>query len=209
MKAVVYHADAHFAWGGKPGNLYKMLFGKFMEMCHKHGIQVVHLTLQGHPGWGDENRHAEGLDPANVVLNRELCFTDYLETAPEGVYWFAEPDYRISNMWPALEADMAICYRPKDNVPMCPAWRMATPAALPVFRKLRDTLLSLKPSPGIGFDWHGDSWAFTKIWHEMGCPKDRANYLGVEIEFRNYEDYLKPKNTYGRNYFGKSKLHIT
>jgi len=205
MRAVVYHADARFAWGGDVGDLYERLMVRFVEMCHKNGMDVVHLSVEGHPGWGDENHRYANLDPRNIVLNREECFTIFLETAPNDVYWFTEPDHLITKMWPGLEADCAMLYRNGDAVPMCPAWRMATPKALPFFRKLRDTLRSLEPSSGVGFDWHGDSWAFTKVWGDMGKPKKRANYLGVDVEFRNYADYIKPLGTYGKNYFGKSK----
>lgn len=209
MKAVVYHANAHFAWGGDVGDLYERLFKKFVEHCHGYGIDVIHLTLEGHPGWGDENRYYANLDPKNVMLNREECFTQFIGGASWGVYWFAEPDYRITKMWPPLRDDChaALLYRKGDDVPNCPAWRLATPRAYPLFKKWRDVYRTLEPYQGVGFDWHGDSWAFTKVWKEMGRPKagDVVEYEGVSIEFRDYADYIKPLFTYGRNYFGNAK----
>lgn len=207
MKAVVYHADAHFAWGGSVGDLYKRLFSKFVAQCHAHDIPVVHLTLDGHPGWGDETIRYPQLVPANVMLNREECFSAFLESAPDDVYWFCEPDYEIVKMWPKLTTDCAMLYRDGDSVPMNPAWRMARPKALPFFLKLRDTYRALTPTRGVGFDWHGDSWAFTKVWKNMGSPKGYGlvKYLGVEIEFRDYADYIKPKCKFGRNHFGAKK----
>jgi len=206
--AVVYHADATFCFGGAAGDVYERLFKRFREMCNKHEIPVVHLSTEGHPGWGDENHRYGNLDPKNVVLNREECFTKFLECAPDDVYWFTEPDYVIKQMWPALDGDCAMLYRPDDGVPMTPSWRMATPKALPFFVKLRDTLRELKPHPGVGFDWHGDSWAFTNVWKEMGSPKGRANYLGLDIEFRAYKDYVKFDNVYGMNYAAHRKFAL-
>lgn len=207
MKAVVYHADAKFAWGDKVGDIYKRLFDIFRKRCNHFGMKLVHLTLEGHPAWGDENHYFCGLDAANVVLNREECFAQFLEKAPEDVYWFSEPDMKIFKMWPPLTTDVAMVYRPGDDVPMCPAWRMATPKAFPFFTKLRDTLRSVKARPGVGMDWHGDSEAFTTVWRDMGSPKvGKTEYLGLKFEFRKYEEYVKGADIYTRNYFGKKKL---
>lgn len=208
MKAVVYHADAKFAWGDSVGNTYKLLFGAFRKQCNKFGMPLVHLTLDGQPGWGDENRFYPGLDQRNVVLNREECFSQYLEEADD-VCWFCEPDMLIKQMWPELVTDCAMVYRPNDDVPMCPAWRMATKKALPFFIKLRDTLRSVETRPGVGHDWHGDSEAFTKVWNEMGCPKvGKHEFMGLSFEFRKYEDYIKGSEKFTRNYFGKRKLNL-
>jgi len=205
---VVYHADARFAWGDAVGDTYSRLFAAFRNQCKRFGMKVIHLTLEGHPGWGDESIHYGGLDSRYVVLNREECFTQFLETASDEVYWFCEPDMEILAMWPKLKADCAMLYRHGDAVPMCPAWRMATPKALPLFVKLRDTLREVIPRPGVGHDWHGDSEAFTRVWKDMGKPTDRTTYLGVDVEFRNYSHYIKGDPKFTRNYFGKNKMEL-
>jgi len=212
MKAVIYHADSHYAWGDRvEKGMYERFFTKFKGQAKKYGLtSVVHLTLDGCPAWGDENISFPNLDRKNVMLNREECFTAFLESAPDDVYWFCEPDYHIYKMWPPLKSgcDAAMCFRVNDGVPMSPGWRMATPKGLPFFRKLRDTYRGLVPFDNVGFDWHGDSWAFTKVWEDMGSPKAGGivDYLGVKVEFRDFSDYLKGRSTYGRNYFGKSKF---
>lgn len=210
MKAVVYHADAKFAWGGAVGDLYKKLFEKFRRQCKSHGMDLIHLTLDGQPGWGDKNFYYSGLDQQNVVLNREECFSRFLETAEDDVYWFTEPDIQIYRMWGPLNADCALLFRAGDDVPMCPAWRMAKPSALPVFLRLRDHLRAVEVRPGVGHDWHGDSEAFTKVWNEMGCPKEgeTVDYLGVNVEFRKYADYIKGSNKFSRNFFGQNKHQL-
>ena len=208
MKAVVYHADARFAWGDPVGDLYAKLFAIFRKNCHSFGIQLVHLTLDGLPGWGDENKTYANLDPKNVVLNREECFSAFLSTAPNDTYWFCEPDFHIFRAFPELKTDCAMVYRPNDDVPMCPAWRLATPKATPFFEKLRDALRAVQPRPGVGFDWHGDSEAFTKVWNEMGSPTEDAEYMGIKFEFRKYEDYIKGSNKFTRNHFGKKKFWL-
>jgi hypothetical protein len=208
MKAVVYHADAKFAWGDPVGNLYARLFERFRKQCNDYGMELIHLTIEGHPGWGDRTLHFDGLDAKNVVLNREECFSGFLERAEDDVYWFAEPDFEILQMWPALTADCALLYRDGDSVAMNPAWRMATPKALPLFLKLRDTLRAVEVRPGVGHDWHGDSEAFTRVWKDMGKPTKEAEYLGVKIEFRPYSNYVKGEPKFTRNYFGKKKLQL-
>jgi hypothetical protein len=205
VKAVVYHADAHFAWGGEVGDLYKKLFERFVKMCHHHGMRVVHLTLDGCPGWGDENHVFHGLKANEPMYNREIVFCDYLERAEDDVYWFSEPDFHIYQMWPPLTSDIALCYRPGDAVAMCPAWRMATKKALPLFKAFKDGVENVKIRPGVGRDWHCDSDAFNIIYEKMGRPTQRTNYLGVDIEFRKYADYIKPSGKFTMNFTGKEK----
>jgi hypothetical protein len=200
LKAVVYHADAHYADGKPVGDDYKKLFQGFNQSCHKHGLQTVHVTLEGFPVWGDEGHLVSGLDPKNMMLNREICFADFLEKAPEDVYWFTEPDYRIFQMWPELQADCALLYRHLDGVPLNPSWRIATKKAVPLFNAIRDDTLAV----GKKFDWHCDSEAFAALWVKMKRPTEQTKcvYLGVSMEFRKFEDYVKPNPKYGRNYAG-------
>lgn len=209
MRAVVYHADAHWAWGGKVGDEYRILFDQFRDHCHKNKMELIHLTVDGHPGWGDVNIWYPGLDPKNIMANREECFSQFIKDAAHDVYWFTEPDYRISRMWPDLEADCALLYRHGDSVPMCPAWRLATPEAAGLFKEFRDAIYKVEIRPGVGLDWHCDSAAFTATWERMGGPQGGIiEYAGIKIEFRDYSDYIKGRCTYGRNYLGKSKKEL-
>jgi hypothetical protein len=205
VKAVVYHADAHFAWGGEVGKLYKQLFERFVKMCHLWKIEVIHLTLEGCPGWGDENKYYPDLKINEPMYNRELLFCEFLENAPDDVYWFAEPDFHIFKMWPPLTTDCALLFRAGDAVAMCPAWRMANRKAIPLFREFRDVVKNVQIRPGVGRDWHCDSDAFNIIYEKMGRPKDRTNYLGVDIEFRTYADYVKNSCKFTKNYTGNNK----
>jgi hypothetical protein len=41
----------------------------------------------------------------------------------------------------------------------------------------------------------------------MGSPTGRANYVGVDIEFREYAKYIKGNPVYSKNHFGKNKLN--
>lgn len=203
MKAVYYHADSHLAWGGSPEkDAYKRLAQRFLAQCHQFGMQVVHLTCDGHEQWGDEN-YSYPLDPKNVVANREEVFCNFLETAPDGWYWFAEPDFlQFAQMEEPKGCDAVFLYRGNDGVPLNPAWRMATPKALPVFHRLREAMRA-EPRK----DWHGDSDAFTKVWHEMGKPTKNLEYLGVKIEIRCFGLYVKPGkitcNPMGMRKFGR------
>jgi hypothetical protein len=203
VKAVVYHADATYV-GGKQWD-YKKLFEGFRKNCAKFGIPVVHLTVKGHEGWGDENVFYD-LDPKTVMLNREITFCDYLEKS-EGVCWFSEPDYRIFKMWPPLDADAALLYRDGDGVPISPAWRMATNKALPLFQEFVTLTKESEPEKDQG--WHCDSRAMAKVWEKLGKPNGwQASFLGVKIEIRKFRDYIKPHPIYGRNYAWNMKKEL-
>lgn len=185
MKAVIYHADGPKLWDA-PEGLYKQLFKGFKKEAQKFGIQTVHLTLQGHEGWGDENVYFDGLDPFNVVYNREACFSRFLKDAPDDVYMFTEPDARIKAAIPPLKADMALLYRTPEGPHFTPSWRMARKSALPIFE---ETLANMQ---GHRMDWHGDSNAFEKLYTDCGSPQKfgiTIEHNGVKIEVRDYFDY--------------------
>ncbi len=42
----------------------------------------------------------------------------------------------------------------------------------------------------------------------MGKPTTRTEYLGVDVEFRDYSHYIKGNPVFTRNYFGKSKRDL-
>ena len=194
MKAVVYHADHIHGTGNRTHDLYPRLFSRFREHIKPFGMTLVHLTLKGFPGWGDENHWYEG-SPENIVLNREECFCRFLETQDEPC-WFTETDCTVSQMWPPLKTDCAMLYRNLEKSPMNMAWRLARKTALPFFEELRD---AVREEP---HKWEGDNEAFRKVWERMGSPKvGMVNYRGVEIEMRNYSDYVKHSGLYSRYAF--------
>lgn len=207
MKAVFYHADSHFEWGPQVGDVYHRLYKQFEENCAAFGLTPIHLTLEGFPSFGCETHYYDGLDPKNVMANREVVFHRFLRDAPDEVYWFTEPDYRIFKMWPPLEADIALLYRRGDRVPLTPSWRMATKKALPIFEETAKEVFETKQR----LDWHCDSEAFNRLWMRMRGPKECGllKYKGIEVELRNYFEYVKGKSTiYGRNYLSKNKLKL-
>jgi hypothetical protein len=148
--------------------------------------------LEGFPGWGDENVFYAGLEPKNIVYNREKCFAEFLESAPDDIYWFTEPDSRIKEQFPPLEADLALCHRPADKVKICPAWRLCTPKALPFFQEVAALMESLPK------EWEGDSTAFQKV-----------NLKKYHVELRDYKDYVARGGRYSRNYKGGDKSCLT
>ena len=99
MKAVIYHATVDFRKFQPeskdfPDDIYEQLFAGARKNLAYFNIPLVHLTIKGHPGWGDENIYFDG-DPQNVVYNRELFFAEYLKTqADDQVFWLTEPDAR-------------------------------------------------------------------------------------------------------------------
>lgn len=200
MKAVIYHAPAKTLWHTPP-NLYKRLFEGFKEQAHKHGVSLIHLTLTGCEGWGDENIYYTGLDAQNVVYNREVCFTKFLENAPDDVYWLTEPDARLMQMFPWPKADLTMLYR-DDDVHMTPSFRIARKSSLPIFQELLSSFKGEK-------DWHGDSRTFNLMYERMGSPKiGFMQYKGLQVEFRDYRDYGLKHSKYVTHHKFISKMQL-
>lgn len=201
MKAVIYHADGPIA-KNFPEGTYENLFRGFKENLAQFDISTIHLTLEGHPGWGDENYYYSGLDPADIVYNREVCFVEFLKVAPDDVYWFSEPDSRVVALWPELTTDLAMLRR-QDPVALNPCWRMARPSALPIFEQfLKNFELGQKT-------WHGDSYAMVRTWEEMGKPDQGIHeFLGLTIELRDFKQYASKKSKFSRQFKADHKLKL-
>src|SRR5512139_4092195 len=186
MRAVIYHAEGTNLWDA-PEGAYKKLFEGFKENVKRCGLDTIHLTLEGHEGWGDVNYYYEGLKPKNVVYNREVCFTKFLMNAQDDVYWFTEPDARIEKPIPPIgeEIDLVLLYRPNDDVALTPSFRIARKTAWPWFV---ETLEEMKKQPENTWDWHGDSFAWVSMYKKLGKPKQFGvvRYSGVNIELREY-----------------------
>jgi hypothetical protein len=74
---------------------------------------------------------------------------------------------------------------------------------VPLFEEMRDlTAASGK------LDWHGDSDAFIQIHKSMGKPLDSCIYKGVSVEFRDFQDYVKKRCLYSRNFMGDKKEEL-
>lgn len=204
MKAVIYHAEAKKLWDA-PEGLYPSLFSGFKKSARKFGIETIHLTLDGMDGYGDEVIRYPGLDAANVVLNREICFARFLADAPDDVYLFTEPDARIVAEVPPLVGDLALLYRFPDGPHFTPSFRLAKKSALPVFQEI------LKNMDGKRSDWHGDSDAFAKLYEDMGSPAKfgiTIDYKGLKVEIRDYCDYTLKHSRIMTHHKFKSKTRL-
>jgi hypothetical protein len=200
MKAVIYHADGPIAKKFDPGT-YEKLFDGFRQNAHSFDMPLVHITLKGHPGWGDENYYIDG-SPDDIVYNREVAFTNFLRTAPDDVYWFTEPDARLHTAMPELDCDLALLRR-DDVVAISPWWRIARPSALPFFEEVLEHFDPTQKS------WHGDSWAFVRMWENMGKPGiGHVNYRGLNIDLRDYNLYTKQNSQYSRQWKAKNKINL-
>ena len=189
MKVVYYHADARALWD-VPAGLYKRIAEKFLRNCESFGLEVIHLTLDGHEGWGHRTIHFGGLDPAEVVYNREVCFSAFLAEAGPGEYLFTEPDSQILRAVVPSNADCMLLYRHDSGPHLCPALRLAKPAALPLFERIRDVIA---PMTADRRAWHGDSVAFAELYQAIGAPLATGGFRcgDVSIELRRYVDYMK------------------
>jgi hypothetical protein len=203
MKAVVYHADSYIAERFQ-SNIYKHLFKQLKENLHTFNVELIHLTLNGHEGWGDQNYFFDG-DPKNITYNREYCFVDFLKTCPEDTYWFTEPDTRINNMFPMLSGDLALLMRATPGNPIPPAWRLAKKSALPFFEEILECLDQTQK----GW-WEVDTAAFEKMAERMGNPKElgQFNYNNMDIELRNYKHYCMRKSHFSQQFKGQHKKEL-
>lgn len=198
----MYHADAMKSLNNIPAGTYKKITLDLKKNLNEFNIPLIHLTLNGFEGWGDENFFFNG-DPEHIILNREKTFIEFLKNAQkEEHYWFIEPDTRLMNIFPNLDGDLALLYR-NDPVPISPAWRLAKKTALPFFEEILECFnYEYK-------EWNGDSWAFRTIWEKMNKPElGKLHYNGLDIELREYKDYCKRNSKYSTQWKGRSKMKL-
>lgn len=200
MKAVLYHANTYRA--EKFGNgVYEQLIAALRKNVNDFGMPLVHLTLHGHEGLGDENYYYPG-DPKNIVWNREMVFSLFLAHASEDEYWLTEPDARIVEPIPEVHTDLVILRR-QDKVPITPSWRIATKKSLPFFGEI------LECYPQEKQQWDGDSDAWTAVWERMGKPgRGVIEYKGMSIELRDYRDYSGQDSKYTRQWKAENKFKL-
>lgn len=198
MKVVIYHADATLAKEFAK-DTYKNLITGLKANVNQYGFPLVHLTIKGFEGLGDENYYYDG-NPEEIVFNREKFFIEYLKTAEDNVYWFTEPDSRIANLFPPLTTDLSLLIR-GNNKPITAAWRLARKSALPFFEEVFSYYDNTMK------DWDGDTVGFIKIWQEMGSPKQEGifKYKDISIELRNYKHYCMQKGYYTQQFKGHNK----
>jgi hypothetical protein len=168
----------------------------------------VHLTVKGHPGWGDENVYFDG-DPQNVVYNRELFFAEYLKTqSDDQILWLTEPDARLMREFPELPEDCDLSLlRRRDVIAISPWWRLARRSSVPFFEQ------ALQYFDQDKLTWHGDSWAYVKMWELMGKPDignehSYVDYNNMKIELRHYNNYSSAKSTYVRQWKSTNKRKL-
>ena len=200
MKAVIYHADASIA-GKFPKDTYKNITLGLKENLRSFNIPLIHITLTGHEGWGDENYFYDG-DPEDVVYNREKFFLEFLKTCDDDVYWFTEPDSRLNSELPPLTTDLALLRR-NDDVTISPWWRLAKKSAVPFFEELI-THFDMERK-----GWDGDSIAFIKMWEVMGKPDwGIYEWQGLTVDLRDYKLYTGRHNPYSRQWKSYNKLEL-
>ena len=205
MKAVIYHCPAKPLWDA-PEQSYERLFEGFIRNTQPYVDDVIHITLAGHRGMGTVNVHALDLDPENIMYNRELLFARWLEyDLSDEVYWFTEPDARISKPFPPLdkEIDAALLWR-DDDVHITPSFRLCRRSAYPLFQWTLDHYDMTK------MDWHGDSEAFNALYIDMGKPKGPGCFTwnGLNIELRPYFDYSRRNSRYVTHHKAGHKMEL-
>lgn len=201
MKAVIYHADGKLSHK-YPEDTYKKLILGLKENCHQFGIPLIHLTLNGFEGLGDENHFYEG-NPDEIIYNREKCFIDFLKKAPDDVYWFTEPDSRLINEFPVLETDLAMLIRVSEKR-LNAAWRLAKPSAVSFFEEAFSHYDMTRK------EWDGDTSGYVKMYELMGNPEKEGiyNYKNLTIDLRNYKQYCYGKGHYSRQWKSHWKTEL-
>lgn len=185
--SVIYHNDKQDLWNA-PDGAYKTLIEFYKEQLHKHDIKLIHLSTEGHDGWGDVNIHYPG-NPEEVMWNRENFFVKFLkEDAEDEYYWFGEPDVIIDKLPLPTDCDLCVLARPDDGVKINPTFRLAKKSALPYFEELVENYNMDKKK------WHGDSDAHAYIGNKLESMRKfsigKHEYNGMKIELREHDKYL-------------------
>lgn len=198
MKVVIYHTDASIAKTYQE-NIYQKLILGLKNNVNSFGFPLIHLTIKGFSGLGDENYFFNG-DPEEIVYNREKFFIEFLKNADNDVYWFTEPDSRIANLFPPLQTDLALLIRNSEK-PITPAWRLARRTAISIFEEALEYYDKSKKN------WNGDTVGWIKLWRNMGEPKSEGNfnYKDISIELRRYKNYCMQKSFYTKQFKASNK----
>lgn len=195
MKVVIYHADSNSRVDFKHRDgIYKELTEVLRKNTNSFGYPLIHLTTNGHEGWGDQNYFYD-LNPEEINYNREVCYVEFLKhTAKDDeTYLFFEPDWRIVSKFPPLEHDVDFLLR-DDIIPMHPGWRLAKKSALPIFEETLDCFeLTQKV-------WGGDSAGMANLYDRFGRPSDTITYKGCSVGFRPYKPYAMRKGKYTQQF---------
>ena len=212
FKAVIYHATTNFRdlfpkGGSLPDDLYEQLFQGVKRALRRFRVPLVHLSVEGHPDWGDENYFFEG-EPEQIVYNRELFFAQFLrQQNRDDVFWLTEPDHRMVRRFPGLADDIDLCLlRRDDEVAITPCWKLARSTAAPFFEEA----CSYFDAPE-GKHWHGDSFAYIRLWENMGRPDledSPVEYNGMRIELRPYRDYSEKDSLYVQHWKSHTKSRL-
>lgn len=202
MKAVIYHAESKVAEWYEP-KTYDRLIQGLKKNVNSFGIPLVHLTIKGFPGMGDENYFYDG-DPQDIIWNREKCFIDFLKDCQDDVYWFTEPDSRLIKVFPELKTDLALLRR-IDSVAINPSWRLAKKSALPFFEEV----FSYYPDDKDKKQWHGDSFAYVKMFEILKRPGVGVlTYKNMTIDLRPYTFYCEKASPFTRQWKAKNKAEL-
>lgn len=205
MKAVIYHADARRAEKYKAFPYDKLISG-MKENLNSYGIELIYLTLEGRPGYGDINYFYSDLIPEEITYNREVCFTDFLKNKAEDneQYWFSEADVRLRNPFPLLEenTDAAFVVSTLEKR-FIPPWRLAKKSAAKIFEQALSYYTTLKA-------WDGDTESWGQLYREMGYPEVGTviSYNDLQIESRPYKPYNMSSSRYCAHYKAKNKQFL-
>jgi len=191
MKAIVYHTDAPSIADKFPKDTYKNLLIGLKKNCNNFNIPLVHITINGYLGYGDENIFVDA-DPNNIVWNREKFFIEFLKSVDESeVVYFTEPDSRINTMFPLLTSDLAVLSR-GTHPRITPAWRLAKKSALPIFEEVFSFYKD-------DYDkrWDSDCAIWDMLYTKLNSPKINTivNYNNLTIELRDYKQYCMRRRT--------------
>lgn len=203
LKAVIYHADAHRAkkWSYFS---YKDLILGLKENINSYGIKLIHLTLHGFEGYGDENYFYDGV-PDEITYNRVKCNAEFLKNQAEDnvQYWFTEPDMRLRNPFPLLldGIDAAfVVYKPEQR--FIPTWSLAKKTAVSLYEESVSNCVFKR--------WDGDTDAWGKIYKIVNSPAENTTvaYKGLNIETRDYKSYNMSGSKYTAHYKAKHKQFL-
>lgn len=204
MKAIVYHADKPLITQRYKKGIYKDLFKGLKKNLNDFNIPLIHLTLNGFEGWGDENYHFDG-NPEEVNYNRELLIVEFLKNIADDkeIYWITEPDARLNNMFPPLEGDASFTVLLGEKR-ITPQWRLVKKSSLPIFEEIVSMYGDDKEW------WGGDSEVWGRMWYQMGQPSDDCviDYKNLKIQLRKYKHYNMIGSHYSQQFKSNKKRLI-
>lgn len=189
MRYVVYFVPKESIHPCTSLDLYKKLWPIMKKSVNDLGHELVHITDDHTPCWGDSAFRIE-LDPSTTIYSRDVAWLAYLASLKDREQaCMIEPDTILVRDIPPIKkgCNMVLLQRPQSY--MAGWFKLATKLAMPFYRQVIKNYDGLPEEMKV---FHGDIRALHRtigIGDHEKAERIPMEACGVKIEVRNWYQY--------------------